>query len=116
MTEHREEPILVEQVSGVEIIDDICNRIAEELGKSCHLRATDAYSGYSAKLQFEVQPVDIDVVKVEKTLVIGDHDPATPSRRMAIDVPPTTADEVRERSGYEPASLERALTGVFRRR
>jgi len=112
MTEQNAEPIVMaEQISGADVIADLAARLVEGLSHECHLRETDAYDGYSAVVTAEIQLRGLDSERVEKKLTIGAHDPATPSHRITVKVEPTTASEVRERSGQEPASLERAVDG-----
>ncbi len=111
MMEQREEPILVEQISGTEIIDDLAARLVEGLAGNCYLTANDAYASYSAKMVVEIQLIDVNTPTVSKTLVVGELDPSTPTHQVTIDVPPTTANEVRERSGTLPPSLERMVDG-----
>ena len=41
------------RISGSEIVYDLCDRIAEKLSKSCDLRQSDSYAGYSAKITVE---------------------------------------------------------------
>jgi hypothetical protein len=100
-------------MSGVEVIDDLLNRLGEALSQSCDLRGTDAYSSYAARVTVELQLQDIDRVEVRETLVIGDYDRAKPSRPFHIELPTTTASQMRERSGAAPpeANLERTVTG-----
>jgi hypothetical protein len=35
-------------VSGSEVINDLLDRVAEKLSKSCNLRQSDSYAGYTA--------------------------------------------------------------------
>lgn len=102
---------MTETITGSEIIADICSRIVNELGKSCHLRETDSYGGYSAKVTVEIQLRDIDPVTVEASLTIGNHNSATPSRRIVVEIPAVSPTTARERSGTLPPSLERMIDG-----
>ncbi|MGB9408404.1 MAG: hypothetical protein WCA89_12760 [Terracidiphilus sp.] len=98
-------------LTGSEIIEDLCGRLADGLADNCYLLGTDAYQSYSAPVTVEIQLADVDSQTVKKTLVIGDHDSATPSRRIVVNVPLATTHEVRERSGQEVPSLERRVDG-----
>lgn len=112
MMEHREEPILVEQISGTEVIADLADRLVGALSHECYLRETDAYESYSAVLTAEVQVHGLDTERVATKLVIGDHNPAAPSHRVTVKADAATASEVRARSGQAlPPSLERLVDG-----
>ena len=97
-------------LTGSEIIQDVCGRIESELSKSCHLRETDSYGGYSARLVFEIRPIDIDPVTVEGTLVVNNHDSSMPSRRFEMNFS-GSPEAVRQRSGSVPPPLERMVDG-----
>jgi hypothetical protein len=94
-------------ISGTAIIDDLLNRIGERLSRDCALRETDAYQGYSATVQINLQLADVYPVEVAAQVAVGTVDAAQPSTRIAMNV---TADVVTARAGTEP-SLERFIEG-----
>jgi hypothetical protein len=100
------------QISGLDVIDDLCCQIAAKLARHCDLRATDAYSGYSAKVQIELQLTDLDTVGVSAQMVIGTPNPSQPFQQIAVDVPQVSAEEVFSRTGLGSPSLERPIDGV----
>ena len=55
------------QISGSAIIDDLRRRIGEQLSRSCDLRSSDAYNGYSAKVSVEIQLLDVTPPRFEPT-------------------------------------------------
>lgn len=100
------------RISGAEVIADLCDRIAEQLGKSCDLRQTDSYAGYSAAVTVQLQLIDVDTTQVVAGIVVGAHNAQQPSQRIAVNVAPVDPEAVRERLGSVPApSLERTADG-----
>lgn len=102
----------IESLSGEDIIDDVCSRIAEELSRSVHLRRTDSYVGFTGKILVELQLDDyVNHETARHQLVIGEHDPARPSRRFEIEIAAAPATTVRERNGLvsSSSSLERPV-------
>ena len=81
------EPISAATISGVEVIDDVCARIADRLSRSGNLRLTDAYRTYSAKITIELQLADIDQVEIAEQIVIGTPHPEQRSEHITVDVP-----------------------------
>jgi hypothetical protein len=111
-TEESIEPLGgAEALSGVDIVEDVAQRVAAALAGNCYLRESDGYRAYSAKVTIELQLQDLDITQVEKTLVIGKHDPGLPSRPIKVEVPQATVEDVRKRSGLLPPSLERLING-----
>jgi hypothetical protein len=106
------EEVAVEgRISGQDVIDDLCDRIAERLSKSCDLRVTDSYGAYTAKVTISLTLEDMGVVEVHEQMIIGSPD-ATPSEHIVIDADAVSPEQVRERLGLEPApSLERSVDG-----
>jgi hypothetical protein len=112
MTEQSMEPPGgVESLTGEDIVQDVAQRVAAALAGNCFLRGLDSYSSYSARVTIELQLRDLDVTQVEKTLVIGKHDPGRPSQPVKVKVPEATVEAVRERSGSLPPNLERLVSG-----
>jgi len=72
-------------ISGTGIIDDLCNRIAEWLSRSCDLRATDAYAGYSAKVSIELQLADVDTTEVRADVALGTIDPKLSTHTITLE-------------------------------
>jgi len=101
----------IETLSGLDVIEDILERIGSDLAKSAHLRGTDAYASYSAKCVLEIQLEDIERATEKRELKIGRHDSAKPSRRFEIGIEPAPVDVVRERSGLAAPSLEGPVNG-----
>ena len=103
------EPIVVPgSISGADVIDDLCVRIAEKLSLSGDLRTTDAYRNYSATVRIDLQLVDIDPVSISAKVAVGTIDPRQPSRAITVEAT-MSAEELRERSGAESANLERPI-------
>jgi hypothetical protein len=98
-------------MSGTDIIDHLCNEIADKLSRSCDLRAVDSYARYAATVQIEMQLTDMDTTEIVERINVGTIDPCQPSQRLTIDVPTAQAEEVGERLGleFESASLERPI-------
>ncbi len=105
------EPILAQEtaLTGHEIIDDVCARLAGELEKNCYLTSACAYNSYAGKVTAELQLMDFDATPLKASVTIGKPNPARPSRRFELDLPSTTASDARERSGSLPPSLERQI-------
>jgi hypothetical protein len=87
--EPNSEPITVAaaSISGTEVIEDLCARIADKLSRSGDLRPTDAYRTYSAKITIELQLVDIDQIEIAEQMVIGTPDPEQPSEHITVAIP-----------------------------
>ncbi len=98
-------------LTGVEIIEDVCSRLAAELANSCYLTKLCAYRGYSGKIVAELQLEDFDATGVTAAVTVGPPDPARPSRRYEVEIPDTAPSGARERSGQESPSLERVVDG-----
>lgn len=96
-------------LTGREIVDDVCARLAQELEKSCYLTAACAYRAYAGKITVELQLEDFDTTQLKASVTVNKPNPARPSRRFEIDLSQTAASEVRERSGLQPPSLERLI-------
>jgi hypothetical protein len=113
MTEINREPIEAPEagLSGPEIVDDLLDRIASELSKSCHLTTLCCYRSYSARGTLSLQLNDFDTAEVRLDTVQGAYDPARPSRLTAIEFPAADAREVRGRSGSGAPSLARSVDG-----
>lgn len=71
-------------ISGPGVIDDLCNRIADQLAHDCNLRQSDSYRGYSFKATIEIQLEDVYPVAISATVTMGAFNPQLPSRRMAL--------------------------------
>lgn len=93
------------ELAGPAIIEDLVNRIAAELERSCHLSANCAYRAYSGKATLELQVEDVDAIKVSAAMTVGIHDPGRESRRFEIEIPSTTPSVARERSGLPHAHI-----------
>lgn len=100
------EPPAVE-LTGEEIVEDACCRLAAELMRSCHLSATSAYRRYSGKIILELQLEDFDTTGVSATVTVGNPDPGRPSQRFEVDIPVGEPSAVRERSELTVPSLDR---------
>lgn len=72
------------QISGSAIISDMLNRIREKLERSCDLRQTDAYAGYSAEVEIKLQLRDVDTTEVHSQVNVGSIDPGQPVQRIAL--------------------------------
>jgi hypothetical protein len=97
------EPITIPgRISGTGVIDDLCNRIAEKLARSCDLRAIDAYSGYTAKVTIELQLLDVYPCEVTAVVPVGTIDPQLRSVRIDLGSE-MSAEET------ESGSLERPI-------
>jgi hypothetical protein len=95
------------ELTGEEIIEDVCTRLAEELSRSCYLTAISAYHGYSGRISAELQLLDFDTTTVKATATIGNPDLVRPSEHFEVVIPVADPSAVRERSGLTPPSLER---------
>jgi hypothetical protein len=71
------------RINGRAIIDDLCHRIAERLGRNCDLREQDSYSNYSARVVIDLSLVDVDRVSVVADMVIGTSPAPTPAQPVA---------------------------------
>jgi len=102
------------RINGAEVINDLLDRIGEQLSKSCDLRGTDSYLSYAATVTINLQLTDFDTVQVVADLVVGTLSSQPPPQRIVLTVPPVTAEQVQERLGQESApSLERCVDGSF---
>jgi hypothetical protein len=105
------EAVAVEsRISGVEVINDLCDRIAERLTKSCDLREVDSYSGYAAKVQIELQLVDLGPVEVSAEIQVGTMNPSQPSERITLgeSVAADEADSPMLERPADPAGVQEA--------
>jgi hypothetical protein len=75
------------QLSGQDIVDAICNEIAESLSRSCDLRATDSYRSFGGQIKISLQLVDLDTTAIQQEISIGTLDPELPTEQIVIDVP-----------------------------
>lgn len=71
-------------ISGAEIVDDLTSRIAAQLSRHDALRQSDAYSGYAAKAQIEIQLLDVDTTPVTAQIAVGKIDSQRPVERIAL--------------------------------
>lgn len=63
--------IMIEALSGAEIIDDIIAQIRRKLQTSCDLRDADSYGqGFSAEIKISLKLYAMDVIPAELTVVI----------------------------------------------
>jgi hypothetical protein len=93
-------------VSGADIVQDLCDRIAEQLSRDCHLRQTDSFQSYNAEVSIRLQALDFDTVAIAEHISVGNLDAARPQQQVTVTAS-VAADEVRARLGLEPEpSLE----------
>jgi hypothetical protein len=79
------EPISVPGViSGSSIVHDLCSRIAAKLTSNCDLRAIDAYSGYTAKVEIMLQLHDVYPTTVTAEVEVGKINSQLPSEHIAL--------------------------------
>jgi hypothetical protein len=71
-------------ISGTGVIKDLCRRIAERLSRDCDLRASDAYSGYSAQVTIRIQLTDVYPCEVSADITVGKIDEQLPSARITL--------------------------------
>jgi hypothetical protein len=71
-------------ISGADVISDLLDRIGDKLSKSCDLRPVDVYRGYAAKVEVQLQLMDIYPVAVTQEIQVGALDPAQPSKHIAL--------------------------------
>jgi hypothetical protein len=63
--------VLIEGLSGTEIIDDILAQIKRKLQTSCDLRESDAYGqGYSGEIKISLKMYGMDAIPAEFTVDI----------------------------------------------
>jgi hypothetical protein len=113
------EPIHIPgRISGAAIIDDLCDRIAERLAHDCSLRATDAYSGYSARVQIELQLHDVYPTEVAATVKVGEINSQLPSAHIDLggEVVAEPESGNLERSIDPDGSLPEAATAAAKER
>jgi hypothetical protein len=78
-------PILIPgSISGTAIIDDLLSRIEEQLSRDCNLRQVDVYSGYAAKVQIELQLLDIYPAELVATVKVGEINSQLPSAHIDL--------------------------------
>jgi hypothetical protein len=78
-------PVVVPGViSGSSIIRDLLNRIEEKLARNCDLRQSDAYSGYSFKVEITLQLLDVYPTTVAAEVEAGTINPQLPSAHIAL--------------------------------
>jgi hypothetical protein len=94
-------------VSGSDVIQDLLDRVGERLSLCNDLRPTDSYSAYAARVTVEIQLTDVAPVEVTAHVAVGSIDPRQPSQQITLNVPTVEAAGIMERSGLQPASLER---------
>ena len=116
MTQSVSEPVNVAaRMTGADIIDDVCSRLAERLAKNCNLRVSDSYASYSCKITVDLNLVDLETVVVDETLAIGQLPPPPPvatvpqQQSITVDIPPTFAEAVV--GPAVPDTLERSVDG-----
>lgn len=107
-------------ISGVSIVNDLCDKIAEKLERSCDLRSTDAYRSYAARVSITLQLIDVDTTEVAAQVDIGTMDPAQPTEHVSIDVAGVAVEAPSlekpiDPSGFNEASPQKRLY-VSRRR
>jgi hypothetical protein len=90
-------------ISGTGVIDDLLNRIAAQLERSCDLRASDCYTGYAARVRIDLQLHDVYAVEATAQVAVGSIDPTQPSQRITLG--PTVQAEAEP----APGSLERPV-------
>ena len=104
---------LAEPLHGVEILEDLACCLIEGLPGNCDLRGSDAYWSYSARISVDLCLHDIDTQRIDKTIVVGDPDLSRPSTRaVTVEIPLTSAEESRERTGISAPSMEIAVDGA----
>jgi hypothetical protein len=104
---------LAEPLNGVDILEDLACCLIEGLRGNCDLRASDAYWSYAARITVELFLNDLGVQKVDSSLVIGKPNAAkSPDYVAAVEIPDTSAEVVRERSGRTEASMEVPVAGT----
>jgi hypothetical protein len=98
-------------ISGIEVISDLCGRIAKKLSTSCDLRAVDSYVRYAATVEIKLQLIDVDATEVAAEVVVGTIDPRQSSEHITVTVPTVVSEEGRKISPFESALPERPVTG-----
>ncbi len=93
-------------LTGPEIIEDLAQRVAAELSKSCFLTPICCYQSYSAKVAMSLWLNDFDKVELPILLTIGAPDESQPARVLKVTVASADPSVVRERSGLSEPSLE----------
>jgi hypothetical protein len=88
-------------ISGPQVIDDLCGRIAAQLARDCSLRQSDAYSGYRAKAIVTIELLDVYPATVTAEVAVGNPDP---QRSHTITLEPDVAG-----MADESGSLERPI-------
>ena len=92
-------------ISGTDIIDDLCTRIAGRLALTNDLRSVDCYRGYTAKVVIDLQLIDLDTVENHAELQVGSSiDPQRPAQHMTVSLGARAED-----LGLEPQSLEKPI-------
>jgi hypothetical protein len=71
-------------ISGSEIVDDVCSRIADRLSRDCNLRASDCYGGYAFTASVEIQLLDVYPVTVSAQVAVGALNRQLPSQHVAL--------------------------------
>ncbi|HUN85753.1 MAG TPA: hypothetical protein VMU48_15335 [Terracidiphilus sp.] len=101
---------VAETVTGADVIQDLCERVAQSLSSDCRLRSTDSYQGYGARVVAEIWLSDVDPQTVQQTISVGDCGPGTPSSQVVVDVPLLSPAEVHG-TDSSFANLERTASG-----
>ena len=104
------ELVAPQSITGVDVINDLCDRIAQKLSKSCDLRESDAYTGL--RRQSHNRPATAGRLPSRSKHRGRDRQyrsPAT-SEQITVDSATQIADEVRARARLQPPSLERSET------
>ena len=96
-------------ISGIEVISDLCGRIAKKLSTSCDLRAVDSYVRYAATVEIKLQLIDVDATEVASEIAVGNIDPRQSFEHITVTVPTVESEEGREKSPFESALLERTV-------
>lgn len=79
-------PIVIPgSISGADVIDDLCGRIAEGLSRDCSLRQIDRYTGYTATVEIKLQLEDVYPVEVAVDIMAGTLNPQLPSQHITLD-------------------------------
>jgi hypothetical protein len=99
--------VVAAPLSGVEIVEDLAFCLVEGLKNNCDLQPNIAYQSFSAKIEIQLHLHALDTTQISKTVIVGEIDRAAlePSHTAEIEIPLTTAEESRERTGLSGPNL-----------
>ena len=93
-------------LSGVEIVEDLALCVVEGLKNNCDLQPNIAYQRFSATIDIQLHLHALDTTEINKRIVIGEIDSERkPTCTVEIEIPLTTAEESRERTGLSAPNL-----------